>query len=357
MKLSPEERFQKKMLKIGKKNRVCRICIIPVLSLGMAGFLGISYFRGNGKRFSMIAVTFLLFVVYSSFSFPGFIAENGTGNGLNPLVSEEAANITLAVEEDIDFSEISILDDADFFLEGEYLAETSHGMEAEVKYNVSDISEAAHDGGLSQGQKKTAEIDGEAVEFSGDDWRLVLINKQNSIPDDYELTLGYIQTMKGTMQCDERIIDDLLLMQQEAKEDGISLGICSPYRETEYQKMLFNRKIKNYMSLGLSYMEAYQLSSQAVMVPGASEHQIGLALDIVTPSYTTLDEGFADTPAGQWLAENSYKYGFIVRYPKGKEYITGVEYEPWHFRYVGRDAAAVITEEGITLEEFWEEYL
>ncbi|MCH5341697.1 MAG: M15 family metallopeptidase, partial [Acetatifactor sp.] len=68
-----------------------------------------------------------------------------------------------------------------------------------------------------------------------------------------------------------------------------------------------------------------------------------------------LTESFADTDAGKWLAENGYKYGFILRYPKGKEYITGIEFEPWHFRYVGVDAATVITERGITLEEFWEE--
>ena len=88
-------------------------------------------------------------------------------------------------------------------------------------------------------------------------------------------------------------------------------------------------------------MEAYQLSSQAVTVPGASEHQIGLALDIVCNSYMSLDEGFGDTKAGKWLAANSCRFGFILRYPKGKEDITGIEYEPWHFRYVGKTAAPV----------------
>ena len=109
--------------------------------------------------------------------------------------------------------------------------------------------------------------------------------------------------------------------------------------------------------LGMSYMEAYQLSSQAVTVPGASEHQIGLALDIVCNDYMSLDEGFGDTKAGKWLAANSGCFGFILRYPEGKENITGIEYEPWHFRYVGKAAAPVIMEQGITLEEFWEEYV
>ena len=90
------------------------------------------------------------------------------------------------------------------------------------------------------------------------------------------------------------------------------------------------------------------------MVPGASEHQLGLAIDIISDNYASLDEGFANTEAGKWLAEHSYEYGFILRYPQGKEYITGVEYEPWHFRYVGKEAAAVITKDGICLEEFIE---
>ena len=111
------------------------------------------------------------------------------------------------------------------------------------------------------------------------------------------------------------------------------------------------------MGMGMSYMEAYQLTSQAVTVPGASEHQIGLALDIVASNYVTLDDGFGETKAGKWLAANSSKYGFILRYPKGKEDITGIGYEPWHFRYVGVDAATIIMGEGITLEEFWEDYL
>ena len=146
-------------------------------------------------------------------------------------------------------------------------------------------------------------------------------------------------------------------MLEAAEEDGVNLTICSPYRDLEYQQMLFNRKIERYMKRGMSYMEAYQLSSQAVTVPGASEHQIGLALDIVCNDYMSLDEGFGDTKAGKWLATNSCRFGFILRYPEGKENITGIEYEPWHFRYVGKAAATVIMEQGISLEEFWEEYV
>lgn len=193
--------------------------------------------------------------------------------------------------------------------------------------------------------------------FDGQDWKLTLINKQHPIPEDYSFTLGTIKTDKGNMKCDERIIEELNTMMQEAGEDGIHLAICSPYRDLARQESLFNRKIKAYMRGGMTYMDAYKISSQAVTVPGASEHQAGLALDIISDTYTVLEEGFADTPAGIWLEENCARYGFILRYPKGKELITGIEFEPWHFRYVGREAAEIIMEEEICLEEFWEKYL
>ena len=185
----------------------------------------------------------------------------------------------------------------------------------------------------------------------------MLINKQHPIPEDYTFTLGNIKTMKGTMKCDERIIEELLSMMQDAKKDGVNLAICSPYRDLKYQELLFDRKIVNYMDKGMSYLEAYKLASQAVTLPGASEHQVGLAIDIVCDTYQLLDEGFGDTDAGIWLAEHCNEYGFILRYPKGKEYITSIEYEPWHFRYVGKDAATIIMEQELCLEEFWDQYL
>jgi len=139
-----------------------------------------------------------------------------------------------------------------------------------------------------------------------------------------------------------------------AKEDGVNLIVCSPYRDMARQEYLFDRKVKSFIRTGMSYVDAYKKASITVTVPGASEHQIGLAVDIISDTYSALDIGFADTPAGQWLAEHSWEYGFILRYPLGKEEITGIQYEPWHFRYVGVEAAKQITEEGITLEEFVE---
>lgn len=359
MKTMVEERFRKRLLKIGKKNKFLRFCVIPVMAAGMLLFHTAAYFRGNGKRFSMLAMIFILFAVYSSFSFPMFISEAEETTEWNPI-SDEARDIVLAEETEINLEDFEPLDDDDVRLEAEELSETEYGMDAEG-YDASDILDYNQDRLPAGGEDyKAAEAaDYEDYEFSADDWRLILINKQHSIPEGYEekVPLGNINTMKGVMHCDERIIDDLLAMIQAARDDGVTLQITSPYRDLERQEYLFNRKIDYYMGKGLSYMEAYQLSSRTVTVPNASEHQLGLALDIVTDTFTKLVEGFEDTEAGQWLAANSYRYGFILRYPKEKEDITGIRYEPWHFRYVGVEAATLITERGITLEEFWEEYL
>lgn len=199
----------------------------------------------------------------------------------------------------------------------------------------------------------TAAVTSDSTEtLTADDWRLILINKQHPIPEDYSFTTG---TIAGNMKCDIRIIDDLMAMMEAAKKDGINLVVCSPYRDYNRQTVLFNRKIDYYMNEGYSYMEAYKISSITVTVPGASEHQLGLALDIVSDTYSELEIEFAETEAGKWLNEHCCEYGFILRYPAGKEYITGIQFEPWHFRYVGKEAATIIMNQGITLEEFVED--
>ena len=187
--------------------------------------------------------------------------------------------------------------------------------------------------------------------FSKDDWNLLLVNKQHPVPENHTFELG---TIAGSMKCDARILPELFAMLQAAKDDGVYLVVGSPYRDISRQEMLFNRKIRTHMGNGYSYLEAYKKASQIVTVPGASEPQIGVALDIVSNTYSRLDEGFENTAAGKWLKEHSREYGFILRYPNGKEYITGIDYEPWHFRYVGKEAATIIMDQGITLEEFVE---
>ncbi|WP_347550288.1 D-alanyl-D-alanine carboxypeptidase family protein [Pseudalkalibacillus hwajinpoensis] len=131
-----------------------------------------------------------------------------------------------------------------------------------------------------------------------------------------------------------------------AKEAGYELKAVSGYRSYDRQETIFAYNADRY-----GKEKANQVSAQA----GQSEHQTGLTMDISTPSIgSALTEEFGSTPEGQWVAENAYKYGFVVRYLKGKEDITGYQYEPWHVRYVGRDAGKAIHEAGITLEEFFE---
>ena len=357
MEKTTEEKARAKLLKFGRKNKWSRAAAVPLLFFVMSFFHIRDYCRNNGKRFAMMLGTFFLFTVYSSFSFPAFITEDsGTDYELK---NAETQNISLAEEKEPDMEGLELLEDEDVLEQSDYNS-IFHGYALVDKYDASDILQAS-EAIVSENAPTGEDSDGtegndsaQQQEFRSDDWRLVLINKQNSIPDDYSFQLG---TIKGKMQCDKRILEELLAMLEAAGKDGVNLTICSPYRDLEYQQMLFNRKIKRYMNRGMSYMEAYQLSSQAVTVPGASEHQIGLALDIVCNDYMSLDEGFGDTKAGKWLAANSCRFGFILRYPEGKENITGIEYEPWHFRYVGKAAATVIMEQGISLEEFWEEYV
>lgn len=237
--------------------------------------------------------------------------------------------------------------DSDINSTGEELLDHADAQQEEM-FTLDDVME--YDMSSLEPDESTEEEElADISAFDREDWKIMLINKQHPIPEDYEFTLA---TIKGSMKCDERIIPELQQMMQEAKKDGVTLVIRSPYRDYERQIYLFNRKVKGYMKKKMSYLESYRTTAQAVTIPGASEHQAGLALDITSDSYSTLTQGFAETQAGQWLAEHSYEYGFILRYPEGKEDITGISFEPWHFRYVGKAAAKYMYDHDLTLEEF-----
>ena len=302
------------------------------------------HFVLNKKKYMCMGVFVLFFAANSSFAFYGSDVVNA-----EPV---EESNITLAEEVEVDQELIDDIDSKDYIgaHEVDYLDNTDW-----EQYTLDDLLEEHEQYLNSAGEKiEITSDDMEELEFSADDWKIVLVNKQHPIPDNYTFEL---ETIKDGMQCDKRIMEDLLTMMSDARAQGINLAIRSPYRTMERQIYLFNRKINLYMSQGMSYMDAYKKTAEYVTVPGASEHQIGLALDITSDTYYTLDEGFGDTKEGKWLAEHSHEYGFILRYPKGKEYITSIGYEPWHFRYVGAQAATVIKEDDLTLEEFWDEYV
>ncbi len=368
MKRSLNERAKSYFISMGRRSRILRVPAIIGLAVTMLSHNIFDYLRKGTKRFACTVFILCCFMVGNSFSYPVFQEENGFVSGKEKetlITAAVTSDITLADAQQIEINELEILEDEDV-LEGYEDAEL-HGMDGADKYLLNEILnddaqigaqiEADTDEVEKEEETESAAAAADPVSFDADDWKLVLINKQHPIPDDYTFSLGPIKTIKGTMKCDERIIEELLAMMYAASEDGVNLAICSPYRDLAWQEVLFNRKIKAYMNKGMSYMEAYKISSQAVTVPGASEHQIGLAIDIVSDTYVTLDEGFADTNAGKWLEEHCAEYGFILRYPKGKEYITSIEFEPWHFRYVGKEAAAIIMEEELCLEEFWDKYL
>ncbi|BCN31738.1 M15 family metallopeptidase [Anaeromicropila herbilytica] len=175
-------------------------------------------------------------------------------------------------------------------------------------------------------------------------WNLILVNRWNAIPDDFSI---HLKTLKNDYQIDERIYPELQEMFDDARSEGIYPLIGSAFRSNEKQQSLFDDKVNKYLEQGYKRKDAVELANTWVASPGTSEHQIGLALDInAEKNRCTNDEVYS------WLRENSYKYGFILRYPKDKTNITGTCYEPWHFRYVGKKVAKVIHERGICLEEY-----
>ncbi|WP_312941677.1 M15 family metallopeptidase [Oscillibacter sp.] len=175
-------------------------------------------------------------------------------------------------------------------------------------------------------------------------WNLILVNKDNYIPDNYEVELT---VLSNGQSIDTRIYPSLQKMFNDMRSDGYYSIVASGYRTQEKQQELMDEKTQAYMDEGHSKSEAKNLAEEWVAVPGTSEHQLGLAVDInQDASLSTADEVYG------WLAENAYKYGFIQRYPADKTEITSTIYEPWHYRYVGINAATEIYMGGICLEEY-----
>ena len=160
---------------------------------------------------------------------------------------------------------------------------------------------------------------------------LTLVNFENTIPKDWKVDL--VQLNNG-QSVDRRIYDDLIAMLQAAKSEGLNPLICSSYRTNEKQEQLYQNKVSEYLSQGYSKVEASDKAAFWVARPGTSEHQLGLAVDIVSTKNQRLDRSQENTVEQQWLIQNSWKYGFVLRYPTNKNSITGVGYEPWHYRYV-----------------------
>lgn len=203
-------------------------------------------------------------------------------------------------------------------------------------------------------QMKWREMETEKEVEQGDqkDDLLILVNKEHPIPENYEVELHWLNNGKNAVA--EQMYEALRDMLTDGSENGLGFVVASGYRSKEYQQKLLDEDIAASMAKGMTYQEAYDEETKETMPPGFSEHETGLAVDIASVSYQILDKGQEDTKENQWLRENCSTYGFILRYPQDKEEITGISYEPWHFRYVGKEVAVEIMEKGITLEEYLE---
>ena len=186
---------------------------------------------------------------------------------------------------------------------------------------------------------------------NSDNRYLMLVGKGKPIPADLEITLEEIY---GT-QLEKNAAFMLRQMFEAAEKDGIQLKLLSGYRSPEYQQEVFDRSVRQRADSGMSYEEALAETEINVARPYESEHNTGLAADIVTPDDYDVFEEFENTPQFEWLQRNAANYGFILRYPKGRTDITGYIYEPWHYRYVGPYDAQRIENRDITLEEYLSE--
>lgn len=184
-----------------------------------------------------------------------------------------------------------------------------------------------------------------------DMWCLILTNAEYPVPEDYEVEL---EAIPGTEQSvDKRIYEPLMTMIGDMKDQGLSPIVCSGYRTLDKQEKLFNRKVLSFVKAGHTKEESYNLARQTISIPGSGEHCLGLAVDFYTRRYHKLERAFEDTPESKWLVEHAQDYGFVMRYGENKTDITGIQYEPWHYRYVGVEAANYMKDNELSLEEFY----
>ena len=210
------------------------------------------------------------------------------------------------------------------------IAEPADALSLTIKELGESVAEAASDP-----YRDRPEID-------PDDWRYILANPWNEIGE----YTPVLVSLEG-QQFDERIVDDMQEFAQAARDEGLSVFLSSGYRSYGTQSYLYRRKVDEY---------GEAVAQTIVARPGTSEHQTGLCCDITDRYYEMKDASLENTELYQWMSEHCGEYGFIVRFPKGKEEVTGIIYEPWHFRYVGEEAATYIMEHDLTLEEFLELY-
>lgn len=233
-------------------------------------------------------------------------------------------------------------------------AQTSAGMSGEADTNTNSSSDGIV---IGAGEDMTDNTD--VMEEIDNAWAMFLVNNQNPLPDNYDKKIKVKKVYSNgdrDFEFDERAADYLIDMFAAAKKEGINLTVNSSYRTIEYQQYNFDRSVQQRVNNGMSYEEAVIDTEKEVAYPGKSEHNAGLSADIFSDEYVSFDDdGFKNTKAYAWLMENAADYGFILRYPEGKEAETGIIYEPWHYRFVGVYYAHKVQESGLCLEEYFEQ--
>lgn len=193
----------------------------------------------------------------------------------------------------------------------------------------------------------------ETPEVLSSDWNLLLVNQENQLTED--LNFETYTASSGEI-IDARVAKDFEEMIAAGEAEGLPFVFVSGYRTYAYQEQIYANVYSGHLNNGHSAAEAKKMTEEFIAIPGTSEHMTGLALDITDPALYHLENGlvteFEETATAQWLYENAADYGFILRYPRGKEGIIDVNYESWHFRYVGRDNAHYIVENNLALEEY-----
>ena len=181
------------------------------------------------------------------------------------------------------------------------------------------------------------------------DQLLLLVNPWNEVPEDY---IALLDTVEDGYLIDRRCAQALTDMINDCRAAGNLPVICSAYRTHEYQEELYQNKIKRLVAAGTAPWNAPEIAARSVAIPGTSEHQLGLAVDIIDENYVNLDQYQQYTNVQKWLMANCSDYGFILRYPNGSSEITGIIFEPWHYRYVGVSTAKAVEASGLTFEEY-----
>lgn len=234
------------------------------------------------------------------------------------------------------------------------VVESSSKEEPSSQEEPSSEQEPSSEKASSKEETSSKETSSKKKKLDAEYERLILVGAKNPLPEDYDydgnlmkIPSSYLKGFRNQM--DKDVWPYLKAMIDDARSDGVDMGVLSPYRSYAVQKTLFQQQIVKQINKGVPESEAEEKAATVVTRPGTSEHHTGLAFDI-----NCADKSFENTDAYDWLIKNAENYGFVMRYPDGKQDITGIIYESWHWRFVGINAAKEMNDLGYCLEEYVE---